>query len=339
LWSRAIKYHISPLATIACGVASITMCFVTVLLAYEYHFFCKETEKMLELKDEYRNYIQAVKRVLTDYNSAKDEPAQSNGEENHDENKEALSAPISHIPPSSSEEETDTTVKNSFMMVNRDLAYLKQSMIDYLKDQHLSSLLDQINLYEWDDYNPDLVQVGYKRKGATRTKRRRIRRQRKASPQSTRAAAPANQWFARRKQRHVEVDMHLQWPIEQSQFWVSSLFGPRHHKGKWKFHYGIDLAAMRGTRVHAAAPGVVISAGYERGYGNNVVVMHDHKYKTRYAHLDSIMVKVGTKVEVGSLLGKVGATGSVRKTGSDASHLHFEIYSFGKQVNPIPYLK
>ena len=294
---------------------------------------------MLELKDEYRNYIQAVKRVLTDYNSAKDEPAQSNGEENHDENKESLYAPISHIPPSSNEEETDTTVKNSFIMVNRDLAYLKQSMIDYLKDQHLSSLLDQIDLYEWDDYNPDLVQIGYTRKGNARTKRRRIRRQRKTTQQAARATTSTNPWFARRKQRHIEVDLHLQWPIEQSQFWVSSLFGPRRHKGKWKFHYGIDLAAMRGTRVYAAAPGVVISAGYEKGYGNTIVVAHNHKYKTRYAHLDAIMAHVGTKVVEGTLLGKVGATGSVRKTGSDASHLHFEIYNFGKQVNPIPYLK
>jgi murein DD-endopeptidase MepM/ murein hydrolase activator NlpD len=49
-------------------------------------------------------------------------------------------------------------------------------------------------------------------------------------------------------------------------------------------------------------------------------------------------VSVGQKVEQGQLIGKVGSTGAVRKKkGRDASHLHFEIYAHGKQINPLSF--
>ena len=52
----------------------------------------------------------------------------------------------------------------------------------------------------------------------------------------------------------------LSWPIDRSQFWLSSKFGPRKKKNDkaWGFHHGIDLAAFKGTAVHAAAKGIVI---------------------------------------------------------------------------------
>jgi murein DD-endopeptidase MepM/ murein hydrolase activator NlpD len=105
------------------------------------------------------------------------------------------------------------------------------------------------------------------------------------------------------------------------------------------FHYGIDMAALKGTSVMAAAPGTVVEARYDAGYGNTIVLAHNGKYKTRYAHLDSIFVKVGQRVQRGSLIGTVGNTGYVRSAfGKDPSHLHFELYMFGKKVNPMHFL-
>lgn len=134
--------------------------------------------------------------------------------------------------------------------------------------------------------------------------------------------------------------VHFMWPIEHEKFWISSYFGPRKGpNGKKSFHTGIDMAAQKGTPVKAAASGTVMQV-YEDplGYGKTIVIKHDQKYKTRYAHLDSMLVKVGQHVQTGYLIGKVGDSGNVRKQGRDASHLHFELYELGKRVNPLYFL-
>ena len=49
----------------------------------------------------------------------------------------------------------------------------------------------------------------------------------------------------------------------------------------------VDLAAARGTPIHAAADGIVIIArnnsGWNGGYGNYVVITHDNGTQTLYA--------------------------------------------------------
>ena len=136
---------------------------------------------------------------------------------------------------------------------------------------------------------------------------------------------------------HKKAHKDFVWPIERSKFWLSSLFGPR--KKPKGFHHGIDMAALKRTPVKAAAAGVVDQV-YEDpvGYGKTIVIKHDDTYKTRYAHLDSMLVKVGRQVQAGTLIGRVGDTGNVHKQGRDASHLHFEVYELGKRVNPLYFL-
>ena len=120
---------------------------------------------------------------------------------------------------------------------------------------------------------------------------------------------------------------------------MSSFFGPRKNSdGSVGHHNGIDMAALRGTPVKAAAAGEVETAHFETGYGNTIVIAHTKKYKTRYAHLDGMNVKVGQKIIKGAVIGRVGDTGNVRKQGRDASHLHFEVYAWSKRVNPLYFL-
>ena len=144
----------------------------------------------------------------------------------------------------------------------------------------------------------------------------------------------------KRKKRPIETpDKMFRWPVAPSKLWISSFFGPRKRtNGSWGFHYGVDMAALKGTEVRAAADGVVLEARNHRGYGNMIVLVHDHKYRTRYGHLDKInfaKIKKGSKVKKGELIGWVGDTGLVRKDGHDASHLHFEVYYLGKQIDPM----
>lgn len=131
------------------------------------------------------------------------------------------------------------------------------------------------------------------------------------------------------------------WPLARNSFWLSSLFGPRNlgdGRGTM-FHSGVDLAAVTGTPVRAAADGEVMEAYFNsKGYGKTVLLDHHNGYKTRYAHLHRIKVQIGQMISQGHLLGTVGATGNVRSNGTSAAHLHFEVQKNGKAVNPLSYL-
>ncbi len=102
-------------------------------------------------------------------------------------------------------------------------------------------------------------------------------------------------------------------------------------------HEGVDIKAMRGSLVKAAGDGKVIDAtGRYRGqpaWGKVVVIDHGHGLVTRYAHLDSYLVKKGDAVDAGDVIGAVGSTG--KATGP---HLHFEVIQDGLPIDPAPVL-
>ncbi len=112
---------------------------------------------------------------------------------------------------------------------------------------------------------------------------------------------------------------------------VSSAYGLRRDPftRQASIHRGLDIAAPEGMEVHVACAGVVVSAGYEKGYGNTVVVQHPGGFETRYAHLQALKVNVGDQVQASGIIGTVGNTG--RSTGP---HLHFEVIRNGNQVDP-----
>ena len=95
------------------------------------------------------------------------------------------------------------------------------------------------------------------------------------------------------------------WPLPEK-FRISSNFGYRTHPvtKKKKLHAGTDIAAPKGTKVMAAASGVVIVAGWYGGYGNAVIVDHLNGYWTVYGHMSKISVKENQKVKTGQKLAR-----------------------------------
>ncbi len=88
-------------------------------------------------------------------------------------------------------------------------------------------------------------------------------------------------------------------------------------------HNGVDLAAPLGTPVMASGDGRVILAkmgGYNGGYGNMIIIMHEGNIQTVYAHLSNIYVSAGQQVSQGEVIGALGNTGH-----STGPHLHFEV--------------
>lgn len=121
--------------------------------------------------------------------------------------------------------------------------------------------------------------------------------------------------------------------VTQGRF--TSGYGYRLHPitGRREFHYGIDIAAPQGTAIKSYAKGTVTTAKFSSGYGYYVVVNHGGGLSTLYAHLSKINVSVGSRVDVGHVLGLMGSTGI-----STGSHLHFEVHRNGSRVNPLNYL-
>ena len=100
-----------------------------------------------------------------------------------------------------------------------------------------------------------------------------------------------------------------------------------------RMHYGIDFTCPKGTPIQATGDGKIVRIEKRKsGYGNNVVVDHGYGYKTLYAHMESVGVKLGQKVVRGQQIGTVGSSGT-----STAPHLHYEVHYKGNKVNPIHY--
>lgn len=115
--------------------------------------------------------------------------------------------------------------------------------------------------------------------------------------------------------------------------YVSSFFGNRPDPiyKVTKFHRGMDFTAPLGTEVYATGDGVVNEVDRSLwGYGNLVSIDHGYGYETRYAHLQSFVVRKGQKVKRGQLIGFVGNSG--KTTGV---HLHYEVRKNGEPINPI----
>lgn len=98
-------------------------------------------------------------------------------------------------------------------------------------------------------------------------------------------------------------------------------------------HTGVDMPAPFGAPILASAGGRVRFAGRRSAYGNTVEIDHGNGLVTRYGHASRLYVHSGDVVLPGQKIAAVGSTG--RSTGP---HLHFEVLSKGKQVEPRLYL-
>lgn len=98
-------------------------------------------------------------------------------------------------------------------------------------------------------------------------------------------------------------------------------------------HKGVDYAAPTGTPVRAAGDGIIDFVGNSNnGFGNLILVRHNAKYTTAYAHLSRFEsgITKGSRVTQGQTIGRVGTTGV-----STGPHLHYELRVNGDQVNPL----
>lgn len=93
---------------------------------------------------------------------------------------------------------------------------------------------------------------------------------------------------------------------------------------------GVDVVAAIGTPIRSSKAGTVIYAGSQlKGYGNLIIVRHDARYLSAYAHNREIFVKEGQQVNQGDVIAELGMSGT------QTPKLHFEIRQDGKPINPL----
>jgi hypothetical protein len=95
-------------------------------------------------------------------------------------------------------------------------------------------------------------------------------------------------------------------------------------------HYGIDIAASKGTPVLAPADGIIRMADDLYFTGWTIILDHGHGVSSTFLHLDTITVPLGASVRQGEVIGTVGSSG--RSTGA---HLDWRINLFSKRLDPM----
>lgn len=112
---------------------------------------------------------------------------------------------------------------------------------------------------------------------------------------------------------------------------VTSNYGARDQifDGVTAYHTGIDIATKKGVEIKSSTDGKVIKVqNNDKYYGNNVLI-ETNGVTFKYAHMDSIKVKLNDTIKQGDIVGYVGSTGM-----STGPHLHFEISIDSRTVDP-----
>ncbi|MDY0884138.1 peptidoglycan DD-metalloendopeptidase family protein [Dongia soli] len=135
----------------------------------------------------------------------------------------------------------------------------------------------------------------------------------------------------------LQVVLHslpLTAPVDH--YYISSTFGARvdPFNGEKAIHEGVDMVGTLRSDVLATAPGRVVYAGRQSGYGQLVEIDHGFGIHTLYAHLDSIQVKKDQTVDYRDVVGRLGNTGR-----SSGPHVHYEVRYNERPIDPMGFLK
>jgi murein DD-endopeptidase MepM/ murein hydrolase activator NlpD len=138
-------------------------------------------------------------------------------------------------------------------------------------------------------------------------------------------------------------DGGLVWPTPGNHD-INKADKPREGRGEFgtprsggRRHGGIDIEGDVGDTVVAVSGGTVVVRPNNGAAGNTVHVRHDDGALTKYFHLDGFSVRDGRRVEAGQQIGTMGRTGNTPAQGD--THLHFEIWRDGRQIDPLPHLR
>ncbi len=130
----------------------------------------------------------------------------------------------------------------------------------------------------------------------------------------------------------------LSWPIPPVA--VTAYFEDPTYPSRWGVHKAADLRAKQFTEIVSPANAYVFQTK-DNGMGYSYIILaHKNKLITVYGHVSEILVKAGTVVKEGEVIGLSGGTPGTKGAGwqTTGPHLHFEVWHKGEQVDPLNYL-
>ncbi|MCU0614585.1 MAG: peptidoglycan DD-metalloendopeptidase family protein [Desulfobacterales bacterium] len=101
-----------------------------------------------------------------------------------------------------------------------------------------------------------------------------------------------------------------------------------------RFNSGITVHADRGEPIRAVKDGLILYAGWFKGYGKMIIVDHGQHYYTVYAHAEELFKDKGDPVESGEVIATVGDSGTI-----SGPELYFEVRHYGKPVDPLEWIR
>ncbi len=129
----------------------------------------------------------------------------------------------------------------------------------------------------------------------------------------------------------VVLTVPLTNPVETGS--ITSNFGVREdpisHENK--NHFGLDIGANMGEKIHAALSGIVDETGENDTLGKYIRLDHKNGIKTLYAHCNEITVQKGATIQKNQVIASIGNTGK-----STGPHLHFEFSINDIKYDPLP---
>ncbi|MBN2656756.1 MAG: M23 family metallopeptidase [Spirochaetales bacterium] len=137
-------------------------------------------------------------------------------------------------------------------------------------------------------------------------------------------------------QKALLTDIPTLWPLKGVRGRVTNPYGPAIHPftGEWYLHKGLDLGYGMGQPIVATANGKVTLVDYEKsGFGHYLVIQHKYGFDTKYAHMQTIVVKEGQEVKQGDVIGTMGNSGL-----SDGPHLHYEVRIGSQVLDPAKFI-
>ncbi len=144
-------------------------------------------------------------------------------------------------------------------------------------------------------------------------------------PQSTRAINKTVKSPSKKGSQIYSDQLRWRWPAKGK---LLATFSSKNGLNK-----GIDIAGKLGEPVSSAGPGYVVYAGSGlRGYGKLLIIKHNEKFLSAYAHNRRLLVGEGDAVKAGQKIAEIGSSGT------DRNKLHFEIRREGKPIDPLRYL-
>lgn len=137
----------------------------------------------------------------------------------------------------------------------------------------------------------------------------------------------------------AQLSSDFLWPVAKNT--ITAYFHDPDYPYRYIFeHPAIDIRAVQGTKIKAAAGGYVARAK-NAGFGYSyIMLVHNNNLATVYGHVSCILVEEDSFVTKGQDIGCVGGLPGTRGAGrlTTGSHLHFEMRLNGIPVDPIPYL-